>query len=271
MKKRMISKGLVFAVILLFIGVAVQPSIAIVQPEKKNREYIEITIEICGLPRVKRNTIQLPKEQAEELVMYFDFIIEQLDRVETREEAKAILNDVVIEINKYGLLDSLSVEQVQSLVLKTYQNWRFGKLVEKFFKSSKEKNDIDNILCLIASVVEGVNVCGCLRRLLFLEFWVSQIDNLWPDLTWEEIDIIIQKLEFVYFNLFPFRLFSSAVVFNQYPLDFGAKVLQYFSIGLRGIKRGGEWSIMIGFSGLFITMYHKGLFWYFGSTLLVSD
>ena len=34
MKGRMLSKGLVVAVILLFVGVAVQPSIATVQPEK---------------------------------------------------------------------------------------------------------------------------------------------------------------------------------------------------------------------------------------------
>ena len=61
MHKNLLAVGIT----ILFLGLAIQPSVAIVQPEKINKEYVEITIEICGLPRVKHNTIQLPKEQAE--------------------------------------------------------------------------------------------------------------------------------------------------------------------------------------------------------------
>jgi hypothetical protein len=157
------------------------------------------------------------------------------------------------------------------LVSKTNQNFRFVKLVEKYFGSFKDENDTFNALCLVASKVCGVSICGSLRGILFIEWMANFIEFLMPGPSeWERYDIILQILDFVYFFVFPFRFFSTAIVCNQEPLDFDAKVLWYFSIGLKGIKRGGQWTIMPGFSGIYITMLNKELHWYFGSTLLVG-
>jgi len=264
----LIKKGLVVAVIILFIGLAFAPSInANISKTSIDSELVEITVEVSGIDGVKPHTVSLTKEDADEVEK--DDIERRLDNVETREETVEIFNEAVVELDKYGLLGGLSVKQVQRLVSKINLNLRFGKLVEEYFGSEKEENDTSNRLCLVATKVQGSSICGSLRVFFFLERMAHMIAFL-LHLTQEQEFDILDILDFAYFFIFPFRLFSTAIVFNQYPIDWGAEVLEYFSIGLRGIKRGGEWSIMIGFSGLFITMYYKELRWYFGSTLLVG-
>ncbi len=259
---------LVVGITFLFLGLAIQPSIATVQPENINEEYVDITINICRLPYTKPHTLQIPKEQAEALEKYFNNINKKLEQVETRGEAKTILNDVVIELDRYGLLNGLSVKNVQRLVSKTYLNLIFSKLIEKYYIGEKKENDTFNLFCLVSTQVEGLNLCASLRFYLFTDYILRDWLEFF-NLTWEQIDAIQQMSGLVYL-LFPFRLFCTAFVFNQEPLDMDARVLRYFSIGLGGIKKGGEWTIMIGFSGLYITMYYKDLYWYFGSTLLVA-
>ena len=175
MRTSCIKNGLVVGVILLFIIVAVQPSIATVQLEKIDVEYVEITTEICGLAG-KNHTVQLTKEEAVKIEVLFDSIRERLNNTETREEAEKIFKEAVVELDKYGLLGGLSVKQAQRLVTGGYQSSRFMKALEKLYGKNKESLDnYENSLCLIAGKTTTTMVIGpstIFRVLLMLPLYL---------------------------------------------------------------------------------------------------
>ena len=110
-------KLLAVGVIVLFLGLAIAPSInANVSKASIESELVEITTELCGIDGVKPHTVSLSKEDAEEVEKLIDDIERRLDNVETREETVEIFNEAVVELDKYGLLGGLSVEQAQKLV-----------------------------------------------------------------------------------------------------------------------------------------------------------
>ncbi|UCD13830.1 MAG: hypothetical protein JSW60_09805, partial [Thermoplasmatales archaeon] len=67
MKSNLMKKGLVFAAILLFIGLAFAPSIhANISRASIDSELVEITTEVCGLNGGK-HTVKLTQEKAGEV------------------------------------------------------------------------------------------------------------------------------------------------------------------------------------------------------------
>ena len=138
-----IKKCLAVGVILLFIGVAFGPSIN----ANIGKEMVEITTEISGLNGGKK-TVKLTHEEAREVEALFDSIREQLNAAETREEAERIFEEAVIELDNYGLLGGLSVEQAQWLVTGGYQNPRMMKIIENMINRGQEDNN-SNFCCLV--------------------------------------------------------------------------------------------------------------------------
>jgi len=101
-------KLLAVGVIVLFLGLAIAPSInANVSKTSVDSELVEITTEICGLNGGKQ-TVSLSKEDAEEVEKLIDDIERRLDNVETREETVEIFNEAVVKLDKYGLLGGLT-------------------------------------------------------------------------------------------------------------------------------------------------------------------
>ena len=131
---------LVVGVIILFISVGIQPAIANVQQEDISKDYVNIKIDVCGLPLIKSDIIQLPREQALEIEDYLDFVNKRFEQVKSREEAKAILNDIVLELDEYGLLGGLSVRQAQRLVTGNFENSRIIKIFENLYGKDKSFN-----------------------------------------------------------------------------------------------------------------------------------
>jgi hypothetical protein len=159
-KKIFIKKGLVVAVILLFIGIAFAPSInANVSKASIDSELVEFTTELCGLNGAMPNTVSLSKEDAEEVEKLIDDVKRRLDNVETREETVDIFNEAVVELDKYGLLGGLSVKQAQRLVTGGYQNRRAMKVLEKLYSRNQENSDNTNLLCLITGEFDVASVC----------------------------------------------------------------------------------------------------------------
>ena len=149
-------KLLAVGVIVLFLGLAIAPSInANISKASVDSELVEITTEICGINGVTPNTVSLSKEDAEEVEALFDSIRERLNATETREETEKIFNEAVVELDKYGLLGSLSVKQAQRLVTGGYQDSRAMKISERIFSKLQKNNS--NYLCLIAGATNGTN------------------------------------------------------------------------------------------------------------------
>ena len=78
-------------------------------------ELVEFEVEFCGLG--KKHTVKLTQQEADEVELLFDDIQSRLSTVETREEAEIIFKEAVVELDKYGLLGSLSVKQAQQLIV----------------------------------------------------------------------------------------------------------------------------------------------------------
>ena len=139
----MLRKGLAVAVILLFIGVAFTPSI---NANVVKDDLVEFDVEVHGLG--KKNTVKLTQQETDEVEQLLDDIRKTLDNAETKEEAIEILNDAVVELDKYDLLGGLSVNQAQSLITGKYENQRPKKPFNNWFNPPQlEEKDIFNKNC----------------------------------------------------------------------------------------------------------------------------
>ena len=169
------TKHLVVGVIVLFLGLACAPSIN--ANISKENELVEITTEICGLDGGK-HTVQLTKEEAEELEQLLNDIERRLDEVETREEAKEIFNEAVVELDKYGLLGGLSIEEAQKLANGESQKKGMLKSVKGYFIIPLETYDNSN--CSIYGRTNK-SLTFFYSSTLFLDLFLSYVDKL-PDL-----------------------------------------------------------------------------------------
>jgi len=142
-------KLLVVGVIILFLGLACAPSIN--ANVSKESELVEITTKICGLGGGK-HTVQLTKEEAEEVVRLFGHIRDRLDRSETQEESIDIFHWAISQINEKGLLPKgMNVEEIQALMTDKLIKNDWGKLVEKSSEHNIQPiDDNENRNCLIA-------------------------------------------------------------------------------------------------------------------------
>ena len=182
-------RGFTASIIALLIALAFSPSIfANTQQEILEGKQVELTTEICGLPGKKPQTVQLTQEQADEVDRLFDEIKIKMDNTASREETVEMFNKAIVELDKYGLLSGLNVEQAQRLVTGKNQNLRTGKLFDKLISNPLFQYSIDNIFCLIAGNnidIVFVSVWGLLLYRLALIINDSAYSGLLVDLvTW---------------------------------------------------------------------------------------
>ncbi len=158
-------KIIVLGIMLLFLGLAVAPSMN--ANITKDNELVEFTIEICGLEGGK-HTVQLSRGEAKEVDQLFNDIEKRVGKVETREKTIEIFNDALVELDKYGLLGGLSVKQAQKLVTGGFKNNIMMKIYENINnKWNLPFGDDENYLCLI------LGLCG--GFLFFSSIWFNAI------------------------------------------------------------------------------------------------
>lgn len=271
MKEGMFRKVLVFTVIFLFIGLAIAPSItANVSKTSSGDELIEFTTEIYGIPRLKPQTVKLTKQQANEVEHLFDTMKRRLDNTTSREETITIFKQAVVELDKYGLLGGLSVEQTQKLVSEEFQNPKMMKLLESI---SSRWNGLGakNLFCLVFANITNVDFMGIesfpimiVTLILFSLGWGSKLASFL----------------YMWSQTKPFRMMNFVAILNE-DWENHAKFSVY-SLGLLGyqntIVADGYAYLMWGFTGMIIK-YNRhdwnGAWWecdaiYFGSAIKTS-
>jgi hypothetical protein len=142
---------LAVGIILLFIGVAIAPSINFhVVKASNDNNLVEVTSEACGINGFGNTTLKLTKQQYQNLEQYLIDFRARLNQTTTREEAVPIFKEAVVELNKYGLLPKgMSIEQAQKLVIGRHQNNNLMNLLRKI--NIENLNLINaNFFCLIA-------------------------------------------------------------------------------------------------------------------------
>ena len=174
MKETWLKKGLVVSVILLFIGVAVAPSInfTVVKASDDNN-LVEVTSQACGIQGFGNTTEKLTKEQYQNLEQYLVDFRARLNQTTTREEAVPIFKDAVVELNKYGLLpNGMSAEKAQKLVIGSFHNPMYNNIIKRIHKSNTGKS-IENYFCLIGGITSQTYPLG------FIGFSEPIISILW--------------------------------------------------------------------------------------------
>jgi len=143
-------KCLAIGVILLFIGVAVAPSINLnVVKASQDNDLVEVTTQACGIQGFGNTTVKLTKQQYQNLEQYLIEFRARLNQTTTREEAVPIFKEAVMELNKYGLLPKgMSVEEAQRLVNGNYQKSQAIDIYKTIYRKSQILND-SNFFCLI--------------------------------------------------------------------------------------------------------------------------
>ena len=161
-----VKNGLVVGVIVLFIGVGIQPAFAI-KPDTS--ELIEITVEICKLNGVHENTVMLTSEQTEELENLINNFEIELDDTDSIDETEAIFKDTIVSLNELKLLpNSIVIEDAQHLVTGKEQNPIIVKILERYYSNNKKSLDNnENTLCLIAGFTSHTYFLGPIGRILY--------------------------------------------------------------------------------------------------------
>jgi hypothetical protein len=151
-------KILALGIILLFIGVAVAPSINLsVVKASNDNDLVEVTTQACGIKGYGDTAVKLTREQYQNLEQYLVDFRARLNQTSIREDAIPIFKDAVVELDKYGLLPKgMSVESAQRLIVDRVINERLMKFVENVYKKNQKNIDYGfNVYCLIFG--EGTN------------------------------------------------------------------------------------------------------------------
>jgi hypothetical protein len=162
MKDTWIKKSLVVSVILLFIGVAVAPSInhSVVKASQED-DLVEVTTQACGIKGYRDTTVKLTREQYNDLEQYLVEFRARLNQTTTREEAVPIFKEAVVELDRYGLLPKgMSVEKAQKLILQQNQNDYLTKFQERFLNTRVLPKDEENYFSLIAGHTTNTLILG---------------------------------------------------------------------------------------------------------------
>ena len=167
MNTNVLRKSLAVAVILLFIGIAVAPSINLsVVKASNDNDLVEVTTQACGIQGYGNTTVKLTRQQYQNLEQYLVDFRARLNQTTTRAEAVPIFKEAVVELNKYGLLPKgMRVEKTQRLVVGRYQNLQ---MCSKYFDiiNHLTLNDTENRYCLIAGKATQTGFYGLLYRIL---------------------------------------------------------------------------------------------------------
>lgn len=230
-------KLIVVGVILLFIGLAVAPSI---NANVSKEALVEFTTEVCGFNGGKQ-IVKLTQEEAEEVEALFDSIREKLNATESREEAEEIFKEAVVELDKYGLLGGLSIKQAQRLV--TGKNNYLKVLVYLKKKDIDFVNDHQsNFLCLIVGASDDTHFEGriqkyCPRHLHILD--ILEAIEEWAE--YRRYDRIEEFLERTYSKYFYFLLYRCSIVEIFYlinPISLSYRI----GLGAKGYFPGEHYS-----------------------------
>ena len=171
---------MVIGVVLILIGVAVQPSVATVQPENNDVEYFDVITEFVGLE--KNYTTQLTKEEIKRLDELFDSISNNLNKSGSFEKNIDIFKEAIIELNSFGLLGDIGIDEAEKLVTNYYQNPKLMKNLKRVYNIEKGAlNEDKNIFCLIAGEATGllfISSFGEFLALLMFESTIFVLYNL---------------------------------------------------------------------------------------------
>jgi hypothetical protein len=245
--KQLIALGIIF----LFIGISITPSINSSVVKTSDNDLIEVTSQACGIQGFGDTTVELTKQQYQNLEQYLVDFRAKLNQTTTREEAVPIFKDAVVELNKYGLLPKgMNVERAQRVITLEHQIRNAGSFLKERILESM------NVFCLFTAITYDV---------IDLNVWLLMYFLLAQYIPYDS------PLVFLYYFFFLYGLLKPLCFCNFLTVSYGGKFVYYTSIGLQGIKSGmNDISTVIGFTGLKIWFNTNNAF-YLGVALSINS
>jgi len=259
----------VVGITILFLGLAIQPSLATVQPESIDVEYFDVTTEFIGLG--KEYTTKLTKQEIERLDTLFDSIGDSLNKSVSIEKIVDIFRKALSELDSFGLLGDIKIDEAEKLVTNYYQNPRFIKVLNKLKnrKNSPLGEDEDRY-CLVAGKATNLLFINSILNNLFLSlfyfiFYLIDYQNFGEN--WQDVQLIFALIMEIVYNfivilpsiLIPICL-GRAISFG-YPYGslvrgnittYGLNGIKYWNGQLEGKIVWSNWDDIgvMGFTGL---------------------
>jgi hypothetical protein len=287
MKDTWLKKGLVISIIILFIGVAVAPSINIsVVKASTDDDLVEVTTQACGIKGFGNTTVKLTREQYRNLEQYLVDFRARLNQTSTREEAIPIFKEAVVELNKYGLLPrGMTIEQALKLVIRKYPLQRTKQILQDV----KNINN-SNFFCLTVGYGNlNIRFHPLISSIGFLIYFIKSLLG-----SGDLLAVMLYIISEIYTNIIPLK-FLSFIEFGQHYRVVGHPYQYPYqghvsTIGLTGIKTwdGLQWGGIvtlstfgfttelihhigaIGFSGINIKTDQENMF-FLGTSLWVKN
>jgi len=241
--KNIVKKGLVVAIIFLFVAVSFQPVFAINQKSKDeiinnisdNGKKLEYIIEITKENKVIRYSVFLTEKQANDLDILIDSIHSKLNNSKSNDDTINIFYDSVDSFNGLGVFpDNISINEIKQLV--TGENRDLDKI-----RFKKEMGDgFENRFCFVSSYTTNTFTFGPIILSAFL--------TIVPLLAYGQfLDFLVENFHITKFKLLTMLLWVPAYILLT-PLV--CSFLSFYSIEPYSI-------------GSLITYgYHVPNFWY---------
>jgi hypothetical protein len=142
-------------IVLLFVGVAIAPSINFtVVNASENNELVEVSIQAYGIDSDLDHTVQVTKQQAQEVKTVFDALKSRMSAAGSLKETQSIFNETIVSLSRYNLLPrGMGIEQAKRLVTSAGQNQKAMTLLRKIstkFQAESPAGTIQNQFCYIA-------------------------------------------------------------------------------------------------------------------------
>jgi len=148
-KNPLLRKGLIVGIISFFIIVPVVTSINVTSM-KADADLVQMTTQICSLTGDITYSIQLTKQQVQEVKTVFNDLKNHLSTVKSMEETQRIFNDTILILNRCNLLpEGMSIEHAQRLVNHQKRVTSIQKLSQKF-QAETAVGTIQNSFCSVA-------------------------------------------------------------------------------------------------------------------------
>ena len=187
MQNRTIKKSLVVGIIFLFIGIGIAPNVTSIEFSKtqtSNNDLVEITLQLCKTSGVEDHKMYITQEQNEQLDVLIESFKTNINNAETREETIEIYKDMVVSLDKLGILpESTNCKEVQEFVTgknsvncpeKLKSNKYFNQTFEKLKNKKIGLDENSNMFCLISGETDDTEtvsfLCSMFLYSLFLRY-----------------------------------------------------------------------------------------------------
>jgi hypothetical protein len=249
-------KGIAVGVILLFIGIAVSPSVNVAA--EKNPDDTTITVEFVGLNDKKSYSSEVSSAQVLEIKSMLETQTTLIENAATSQESFDIITETCVKLESYGLIEKNDVQCFVELSHR-YDNSRAVGKLQKFLDNN---SFIQNIFAfVIFHATGGVTDLGLLS--------LPGVLFIGSALAYKFHGNILLALFCLFLGAI---LAGPSLIYNKVsPLKFWVILLslhsESWSIGLKGFQYQTG-SLAIGFKGLRIKLPGEESY-YLGHTLLL--